>query len=92
MHKRAALRGAARALGLVKRVPELMNQRGWPHANQDLVAVLIAAVACKKLGAGAQLFRRPDAAGACGGTWLEGNKTASQIVEALDLHELLTPR
>ena len=85
--------GPVRTLELAKRVPELFKARGWP-LDQDLLAVVMAAIACRKLRAGRQLFRRPDAAGGCGGKWPESDArlTAIQIVDALELVDLMEAR
>jgi len=89
----ALLAGPARGLGLLKRVPELLRQRGWPHEG-DLAVVCAAAVGCTKIGAGRQLLRRPREADGCGGRWPAdaGTLTARQIVEELELSDLLVPR
>lgn len=94
IHRKAMLAGAAKALGLVQRVPELMRTRGWPADDQDLVAVLITAVACRKWGAGREVFRRPKAADGLGGLWpLHAQRvTANHIVDTLELDDLLSPR
>ena len=54
----------------------------------------MAAISCKKLRAGRQLFRRPGAAGGCGGKWPEhrDRMTAVEIVEVLELESLLELR
>lgn len=90
MHKRAALVGYARSMGLLERVPTLLKDRGWSR-DGALEAVLIAAVVCKRMGASATRFRRPDAAETLGGLWPEFDRVldARQIVERLDLGGLL---
>ena len=91
--RRALIAGVQRALGLPLRLIDLLRSRRWP-VDDDLVAVLSAAVACRKLGAGATRFRRPPAAGDCSNTWLGAGdvRTASQIVDVMELGELLEPR
>lgn len=87
----ALLSGTFRGLDLAKRLPNLMRSRGWPAEDDDLRSVLAGAVACKKIGAGATIFRRPVGAEQLGGKWpafLE-RMSASQVVEWLDLQELL---
>lgn len=86
----ALLAGTARALGLLKRVPELVRKRGWSD-DPDLSYVLAAAVALKVIGAGGTLLRRPQSADACGNRWpIEKRRlTASQIVDALELGDLV---
>lgn len=93
MHRSAMIGGAVRALGLVKRVPEVLKARGWP-VDDDLVSVLIGALACKKWGAGRTRFRRPSSAEGLGGLWPadKASVTASQIVDTLELDDLLSPR
>lgn len=93
LHRPAIIAGMARRLGLVQRVPELMRKNGWPVQSKDLVSVLIAAVACKKIGAGATRFRRPEAAERLGGLWPaeDASATASAIVDSLELDRLLDP-
>jgi hypothetical protein len=83
------LAGRMRGLQLDKRMPELMKRRGWPAEDDDLRSVLQAAVVLKTLGAGATLIKRPPSADALGDVWPDGKRTASQIVDALELHELL---
>lgn len=89
MHRRAALAGTARSMKLLDRIPSLFVSRGWKR-DPDLESVIIAAVVCKRLGATATNFKRPDAAETLGGLWPEWDKTldARQIVERLDLGEL----
>lgn len=90
LHRRAALAGAARALDLLRRVPDLLKQRGYEQPDADLVFVLCAAIACKKLGAGKQMFRRPANAGS---DWPTDSpqRTATQIIIDYDLFDLLEP-
>lgn len=87
----ALLAGTARGLDLHKRLPELMRSRGFPTDDVDLVSVLKAAVALKAIGAGATLVHRPSGADALRGAWPadSGTRTASQIVEELELQRLL---
>lgn len=101
INKRAWLCGAAKALGLVKRVPEFMRRRGWPYQDESLVAVIIAAIACKVVlaapkgrpvgNAADTKFRRPAAADGLSGLWPADKPvvTAAQIVDTLELDELL---
>ena len=91
-HRRARL-GVAYRMGLHKSVPALMKQRGWPWQNDDLVAVLAAAVALKAQGAGGQMLRRPAAADGLGGLWPAASlaATAKQICDTLELDDLLQP-
>lgn len=86
----ALLAGPARAFGLLKRVPELVRKRGWSD-DPDLSYVLAAAVALKILGAGATILRRPQTADTCRGKWPseKPRMTASQIIEALELGDLV---
>jgi hypothetical protein len=80
----------AREKGLLKRIPELLKARGWPYSDIDLVAVISAAVICKIVNAGRTTIRRPSNADRCSGKWPAGDKcTASEIVTALELHDLL---
>lgn len=90
-HRRAVIVGVSRGLGLLRRVPELLKARGLTYPDQDLVAVLCAAVACKKAGAGRQLFRRPANAGT---DWPADKplRTATQIIIDYDLYDMLEPR
>lgn len=90
LHLKAMLAGTSRRLGLLKRIPELMRTRGWGH-DEDLVSVFAAAVACKVLGAGAQVFRRPAKVDGIDRIWpVEwGRLTASQIVSGFELKHLL---
>src|ERR1700744_2490387 len=84
------LAGRMRGLQLDKRIPEFMRARGWPAADDDLRSVLQVAVVLKSLGAGATVIRRPAAAAALGGKWPDdGARTATQLVDALDMQELL---
>lgn len=84
------LAGRMRGLQLEKRVPEFMKARGWPATDDDLRSVLQVAVVLKSLGAGATVIRRPAAASELGGKWPDdaGARTASQLVDALDMQEL----
>lgn len=79
---------------LPKRLPELMRARGWPTEDHDLIGCLMAAVACKAMGAGGQLFPRPPGAEQLGGLWPADAIfcTASQICDTLELDDLCKPR
>lgn len=92
-HRRALLAGTARALGLLKRVPEFMRKRGWPSNDQDLVAVLTAAIICRKWNAGRTRIRRPEGANYLQDLWpAEASVvTANHIVDTLELDDLLEP-
>lgn len=92
--RRAVLAGVERALGLPQRMRDLLRARGWPADDEDLVSVLSAAVACVKMRAGRTKFRRPPAGAACSSTWLGAGdaRTATQIVDLMELSELLEPR
>jgi hypothetical protein len=89
-HRAAMLAGSARALGLYLRVPQLLRKRGWPQ-DGDLIAVITAAVALKRIGGGRTVIKRPPGADGCQEMWSPKfpRLTASQIVDELDLHELL---
>lgn len=83
------LAGRMRGLQLERRMPEFMKARGWPAADDNLRSVLQVAVVLKSLGAGATVIRRPPAASELGGKWPDdGARTASQLVDMLDMLEL----
>lgn len=90
LHRRALLTGVTRALGLLRRVPELLKRRGVDFPDQDLIYVLCAAIACKKAGAGKQAFRRPPNST---DDWPADKpiRTATQIIIDFDLFDLMEP-
>lgn len=92
MGRRARL-GVAVRLGYHRTVPELLKKRGWP-LDEDLVVVLASALACKAQEAGGTRFRRPVGADGLPGLWPieETSRTASRIIESLELTELIEPR
>lgn len=88
--RKALLAGTYRALGLEGRMPMRFKARGW--ALDDRAHIASAAVCCVKLGVGLTSFKVPP------GTndspeWkaLYGGASASRIVEALELGDMLDP-
>ena len=90
----ALMTGPVRALDLVKRMPALFLDRGWPPMA-DAIAVAGGAVAMKVIGAGGTRFRLPAGVEALGTEWKELHRVAAGapmpavgIVEILNLHRL----
>lgn len=87
----ALIVGPVRALGLLKRVPELFRERGWPE-HPDLVALACHAVGATKIGAGGQVLKRPAAADLHERfALLPAKVKAVEIVSHLDLGRMLDP-
>lgn len=85
-----------RALGLLRRAPELAQKRGWPPDGEKGHAYIACVVGAVKIGARDQRFKIPEAflahdrwfaLAATFGT----SPRAIEVVEAMDLDDLLEP-
>ena len=93
---KAMIVAPVRALGLLKRVPELATKRGWPADGDKGYAFVIVAIGAYKLGLYGQRFKLPEAL-LTHERWQAfaaqygHSPTCAEIVEAMDLDEMLEP-
>ena len=93
---KAMIVAPVRALGLIKRVPEIARARGWPVDGDKGYAFVIVAIGAYKLGLYGQRFKLPDAyltheRWQAFAAQFGHSPTCAEVVEAMDLDALLEP-